>query len=66
MSESRRTVRRIASLAALAGILAGCSGSGSTAPAASTPPPSSSPPPAPIVGIATPTTVSVVTATNAN
>lgn len=60
MSESHRTVRDMASLAMLAGILAGCGGSSSPAPTAM------SQQSVPIVGIATPATVSVVTATNAN
>ncbi|MDP8984847.1 MAG: hypothetical protein M3N97_07315 [Pseudomonadota bacterium] len=60
MSECHRTVRDVASLAVIAGILAGCGGSSSTAPA------TMSQQSAPIVGIATPATVSVVTATNAN
>jgi hypothetical protein len=66
MRESRKIVRRIACLATLAGVIAGC-GSGHTATPTGNPPPGgNSPPPAPIIkGIATPNTVSVVTATNA-
>ncbi len=65
MSENLKIVQRIAFLVTLAGVVAGC-GSGHTAAATGTPPPEgSSLPPAPITGIATPNTVSVVTATNA-
>ena len=52
------------SVAVLLGALAGCSGSGSDA-AAVIPPPSPPTPPAAIEGIATPSSVAVVTATNA-
>jgi len=65
MSESRKIVQRIACLATLAGVIAGC-GSSHTAAATNPPPEGTSPPPVVVIqGIATPTTVSVVTATNA-
>jgi hypothetical protein len=65
MSESRKIVQRMACLAALAGVMAGC-GSGHTATTTSPPPAGTSPPPVVVIqGIATPATVSVVTATNA-
>ena len=51
-------------LAVLLGTLAGCSG-GSDTPAAAVLPPSPPAPPAVIEGIATPSSVAVVTATNA-
>ena len=52
------------SLVVLMGAFAGCSGGGSSA-AAVIPPPSPPTPPAAIEGIATPSSVAVVTATNA-
>lgn len=67
MTESRKSFRRIACLATLAGTLAGCSGSNSAPTTVSNPASSGgSSQPAVITGIVTPTTVSVVTATNAN
>ena len=51
------------SLALLMGALAGCGGGDSAVAAAN--PPASPPPPAVITGVATPSSVAVVTATNA-
>jgi len=58
MNKLRMTLGGIACVATVAGVLAGCSGSSatvSTSPAGATP--------QPITGIATPSSVSVVTAT---
>jgi hypothetical protein len=52
----RMTLRGIACVATVAGLLAGCSGSSAKPPAGGSTPP-------PITGIATPSSVSVVTAT---
>lgn len=55
-------LRLLVSAAIAANVLAGCSGSSkATAPVATTPPPAVTPP-AKVTGIATPKTVSVVTA----
>ena len=48
----------------LVALLAGCGGGGSSA-SVPAPPSGDTPPPAPIEGVATPTSVAVVTATNA-
>ena len=64
-----RTARHVSILllVALSGALTACGGGGSSASLAPSPPPSGGtpPPPAPVEGVATPTSVAVVTATNA-
>lgn len=71
MSGRSRSLRSVACVVALTGVLAGCGGGG-TASTASTPdvsgnsPPSDDTTPAQIQGVDTPSSVSVVTATNAN
>jgi len=55
LSKFRTRLRSIACVAAVAGLLTGCSGSSNTASATTTPPT--------VTGIATPSSVSVVTAT---
>jgi hypothetical protein len=57
MNKLRMTLGGIACVATVAGVLAGCSGSSATAS------PAGGPTPPPITGIATPSSVSVVTAT---
>jgi hypothetical protein len=68
MPMNKTKIRAIAGLGVLAALLAGC-GSGSNAATANSPPanspPSGNAPPAAIQGVATPSSVAVVTATNA-
>jgi hypothetical protein len=59
MTTRHEWIRSAASAAVLAAMLVGCGGS--TSPPATTPPP-----PAQITGVAIPSNVSVVTATNSN
>jgi hypothetical protein len=69
MSRLNTGLRGLAGAIALCSVLAGCGGDDvSTAPTGNSPPPAPPAPPAPpevVQGVATPSSVSVVTATNA-
>jgi hypothetical protein len=66
MSRLNTGLRGLAGAIALCSVLAGCGGDDvSTAPTGNSPPPAPPAPPEVVQGVATPSSVSVVTATNA-